>query len=115
MSFSLTTEQVRAGTKTVTRRTGWAHLKKGDIVNAVEKAMGLKKGERVKVIRQIRIESNRPERFSRMLADPGYGAEECRKEGFPEMTPRQFVAFFLQSHRGVLVVDPVNRIEFSYL
>lgn len=116
MSFSLTTEQVRAGTKTVTRRTGWAHLKPGDIVNAVEKAMGLKKGEKVVVIRQIRIESNCREPLHRLIADPAYGHIECEKEGFPEMTPFQFVDFFLGTHSGLSPSsDEVNRIEFSYL
>ena len=37
MSFMITKEQVRNRTKTVTRRLGWAFLKPGDIVNAVEK------------------------------------------------------------------------------
>ena len=41
MSFMLTTEQVRNKTKTVTRRLGWWFLKPGEIVNAVEKGMGL--------------------------------------------------------------------------
>ena len=43
MSFAMTTEQIRARTKTVTRRFGWWFLKAGDQVWAVEKAMGLKK------------------------------------------------------------------------
>ena len=48
MSFSLTTDQVRNRTKTVTRRLGWwknKHGKRllqvGDIVNACVKCMGL--------------------------------------------------------------------------
>jgi hypothetical protein len=50
MSFSLTTPQVYAGTKTVTRRLGWRFAKAGQRVCAVEKGMGLKKGEKVKRI-----------------------------------------------------------------
>lgn len=44
MSFTLTIEQMRARTKTVTRRKGWAFLKPGDLVWAVVKGMGLKPG-----------------------------------------------------------------------
>jgi len=47
MSFAMTTKQVRNQTKTVTRRFGWWFLKAGDIVQPVEKAMGLKKGEKI--------------------------------------------------------------------
>ena len=59
--FFLTTDQVRNRTKTVTRRNGWWFLKPGEIVNAVEKAMGLKRGEKIKRICQIRIVSTRAE------------------------------------------------------
>ena len=47
MSFALTTNQVKKKEKTVTRRCGWWFLKPGDVVNAVEKSMGLKKGEKI--------------------------------------------------------------------
>jgi len=47
MSFMLTTAQYCARTKDVTRRLGWANLKPGDMFNGVEKAMGLKKGEKI--------------------------------------------------------------------
>lgn len=46
MSFALTEQQLMDGTKTVTRRVGWANLKPGDRLTAVRKAMGLKKGPR---------------------------------------------------------------------
>ncbi len=55
MSFSMTTAQFRARTKTVTRRLGWWNLKPGDVIMGVEKAMGLKKGEKVKRLGRIRI------------------------------------------------------------
>lgn len=51
----LTTDQVRNRTKTVTRRLGWKFLQPGDIVNAVKKGMGLKKGEKVEVLGQIKV------------------------------------------------------------
>jgi hypothetical protein len=43
MSFALTTDQVRARTKTVTRRLGWTFLKAGDRIRAVVRCHG--KGE----------------------------------------------------------------------
>jgi hypothetical protein len=50
MSFSMTTEAVRNRSKTVTRRLGWWGLQPGTILQAVEKAQGLRKGEHVKPI-----------------------------------------------------------------
>ena len=108
MSFMLTTEQVRNRTKTVTRRIGWDFLKPGDIVNAVEKGMGLKKGEKVKRICQIRIKSNWSEPLYRITKD------ECIKEGFPEMNPDEFMDMFIR-HNKVWAMCPVNRIEFEYV
>jgi len=109
MSFSITTEQVRNRTKTVTRRNGWWNLKVGDILNAVEKGMGLKKGERVKVICQIRVKSAKAEQLSYI------NGNEIIKEGFPEMTKAEFVEMFIKSHKGVEHSSYINRIEFEYL
>ena len=108
MSFSLTTEQVRNHTKTVTRRTGWKFLKPGDIVNAVEKGQGLKKGEKIRKICKIRIVSVRSEPLSDITK------ADCIKEGFPEMSPVEFVLMF-SIHNKVFARSPVNRIEFEYI
>jgi hypothetical protein len=109
MSFMLTTEQVRNRTKTVTRRTGWSFLKPGDIVNAVEKGMGIKKGQKVTRICQIRIKSIR-------WGEPLYyiTKDECIKEGFHEMEPDDFIDMFIR-HNKVWAGCPVNRIEFEYI
>ncbi len=56
ISFSMTTPQFIDGSKTVTRRMGWKFLKPGDVLCAVEKGMGLKKGEKVKRLGHIKIE-----------------------------------------------------------
>ena len=61
MSFALTTEQIRARTKTVTRRLGWEFLKPGDLVQAVVKCQGLKKGEKVEPLAELRIVAVRRE------------------------------------------------------
>lgn len=67
ISFAKTLDQIRQRTKTVTRRTGWAWLEEGTLLRPVEKAMGLKKGEKVQPIFDdgtcIRVVSVRRERL----------------------------------------------------
>lgn len=109
MSFMLTTEQMRNKTKTVTRRLGWKNLKPGDIVNACVKCMGLKKGEKIEVIGQIRILSNRP-----MELRAHINKHDCRREGFPDMYPADFVAMFCKAMK-CQSDQQVNRIEFEHL
>ena len=115
MSFSMTTEAVRRREKTVTRRLGWWNLKPGTVLQAVEKAQGLKKGEHVKPICLIRVVSV----HRQMLGDlwrrtPADGREEIAREGFPGQTVGEFIAFFEGANR-VTASTYVNRIEFEYL
>ncbi len=116
MSFALTTKQVRAQTKTVTRRRGWATLKPGTLIQPVVKGMGLKKGETVKKIGgPIRVVSVRREALKRLTAEEPYGSKEVEREGFAgEMTPRMFVEFFGKTH-GCTSGTWITRIEFEYL
>jgi len=109
MSFMLTTDQVYSKTKTVTRRRGWWFLKPGDIVCAVEKGMGLKKGKKIKKICPISIVSVRREPLHCI------SSEEVFKEGFPGASPEWFIAMFCKSHKGTHLNSIVNRIEFEYL
>lgn len=51
ISFALTTSQIVAGTKDVTRRMGWQFLKVGDLLRPVRKCMGLRPGEKVEALR----------------------------------------------------------------
>lgn len=60
MSFSETTDPFRDGSETVTRRAGWSSRQPGDVVTGVQKAMGLKTGERVERIHDVGVVSNRP-------------------------------------------------------
>lgn len=113
ISFALTTEQFLAGTKTVTRRVGWEHLKAGDMLCAVRKSQGLKKGEQVERLGVIRIRSVRRERLSCMTQDEVYGKRECVREGFPDLAPAQFVEFFCKSHKGTWRESLVTRIQFE--
>jgi len=110
MSFAMTTEQFKRRTKTVTRRFGWRFLKPGDVVCGVEKAMGLKKGEKIKRLGLIRIVSVREEPLCFITV------EDCEKEGFPDMEPAEFVEM-MREHYGPAIADltPVNRIEFEYI
>ena len=50
-----------------------------------------------------------------MLDDLKYGRDEVRREGFPEMTPAEFVAFFCASHSGCFPDRPLTRLEFAYI
>jgi len=113
ISFALTTAQFRDGSKDVTRRLAWKDLKAGDILCAVEKGMGLKKGETVKKLGLIRVVSARREPLRKMLDATCYGRNEVRREGFPAMTPEEFVEFFCRSHAGCTPDSDVTRIEFE--
>lgn len=118
MSFALTTQQVRNRQKTVTRRLGWKDLQPGTLLQPVVKGMGLKKGEKVeKIGRPIRVVNARREPLSAMTDDPDYGRQECEREGFPDLTPEQFVTMF-RGHNGSAVnavKGIVTRIEFEYV
>lgn len=109
MSFAITTQQMRAKTKRVTRRLRWTGLQPGDLVQACEKCMGFKKGERrPPPIGLIRIVSTRFEQLKFITA------ADCALEGFPEMNPNEFVTMFC----AAMKCDPetvVNRIEFEPL
>ena len=111
MSFFYTTPQIRARTKTVTRRLGWRFLKAGDHVMVVEKGQGLKKGEKVKRLGPVRIVSVRREPLG-FIGKEGRAGRE--KEGFPGMTPADFIEMFCD-HNGGDGAQTVTRIEFEYL
>ena len=116
MSFALTTEQIRNRTKTVTRRLRWLTLKPGDVLNACVKCMGLRPGEQIQRLGQIRVVSVTREPLYRLLRDADYGAAEATREGFPEMTGREFAEFFCEHMRPIHgLVTEVTRIEFEYL
>lgn len=112
MSFSMTTDQLRDRSKRVTRRVGWLRLLPGTQLLAVEKGMGLKKGEKVRPIRTIQVVSVRREPLGALIAGlAGYGEAEMVLEGFPGLDPAEFVRRFVA--RGVAVTDLVTRIEFK--
>ena len=115
LAFSMTTPQMRARTKFVTRRLGKGPSP-GQRFWAIVKGQGLKKGEKVERICELECVSNTPERIDALL-DP-YTATRNRREvdmeGFPEMSPADFVAFFCKGHH-CREDQIINRIEFKYL
>ena len=108
ISFTLTTEQFKIRTKTVTRRMGWAHTAHGEILCAIEKGQGLKKGKKIKKLGMIRVLSFRKEPLDAITK------EDCIKEGFPHLSPDEFVKMFCKYHK-CSEDQVVNRIEFEYL
>ena len=106
MSFSMTEPQLMDGSKDITRRLGWAWLRAGDLLTAIRKGMGLKRGEKQVVLCEIQVVSARRERLDAIDQD------DCRREGFPDLTPAQFVAFFCNANRGCKPHTILTRIEF---
>lgn len=76
-------------------------------MQAVYKSQGLRKGQKVEKLCVIRIVDVRLEPLSKI------SQEEVIREGFPDMTPADFIAFFGASHKGG--DGNVTRIEFEYL
>ena len=108
ISFSMTVPQIKARTKTVTRRQGWANVKAGDVLMAVEKAQGLKKGEKVQRLGPIRVIDVREERIQDMTD------ADCVLEGFPELTRIGFILMYCQANK-CYAHHYCRRIEFEYV
>jgi hypothetical protein len=115
MSFMLTTPQILDRSKTVTRRTGWRFLKRGDVIQAVEKARGLRKGEPIRLLAVLRVVDVRVEPLSRLVDDAAYAEDELPREGFPCWTCAEFVEAFCRTHGLDSPANDVTRIEFEYL
>jgi hypothetical protein len=107
VSFFHTQPQIKAQTKTVTRRLGWKFLKPGDILSACEKCQGLGKGEKIKKICRIKVVGVRREPLSAITA------EDVALEGFPAMSPVQFIEFFCGA-MGCTPKTIVTRIDFEF-
>lgn len=116
MSFMHTTDQIRNRTKTLTRRLGWKKVKPGQILNACVKCMGLRLGEKIERLCQIRVVSVRREPLNKLMHNKKYGKSEAVKEGFPELDGPKFVDMFCEAMKprdGCFAI--VTRIEFEYL
>lgn len=110
----LTTVQVRNKSKIVTRRLGWKNVKPGERLQAVVKCQGLKPGEKVQKLCVIEVISVKREPLIRMIQWKRYGFSETKNEGFPNLSPKEFVAMFcheMKCDRGEII----TRIEFKYV
>ncbi|MGB0768727.1 MAG: ASCH domain-containing protein [Phycisphaeraceae bacterium] len=83
-------------------------MKPGDRLRAVEKAMGLKKGEKVQAIGVIEVVSVREEPLGAIEQ------ADCVAEGFPDLSPAEFVAMY-RSFAGGPADQLVTRIEFKHV
>lgn len=109
MSFALTTAAVRRREKTVTRRNGWKVARAGMILQPVVKCQGIPKGEHVeKIGGPIRVVDVRRERLDAITA------EDVLREGFPNLTPAQFIALYIGANGG-RADQIVTRIAFEYI
>ncbi len=108
MSFLLTTKQFKARTKHVTRRLNWPNLQTGDVLMGVVKGMGRKPGEPIEELGPIEVLDEWWEQLDAITP------AECKLEGFPEMTPDDFVEMF-SNHMKCHAKRNVHRIGFKYL
>ena len=108
LSVAATIDQVRNRQKTVTRRVGWKSLKAGQILNLVEKSMGLKPGQKVKRICQVVVTQVTQEPLSAVTD------LDVEKEGFPGMSREDFIAKFQRIYK-IKEDDLVTRIRYDYL
>jgi hypothetical protein len=109
MAVSLTEDQVRDRTKTVTRRDGWRMLEPGHLLCLCRKVMGRRAGEELVRIATVEVVSVRREPLAAITED------DVAAEGFPDWTSAKFIDFFCRHHRGCTPATKVTRIEWRYL
>lgn len=106
ISFSMTEASFVAGTKTVTRRTGWHGLKPGERLMGVNKCMGFRPGEKPRFLGEIEVVSVRRERLDAITL------EDVKAEGVAGVTTVEaFVAGFCKAMKCEPETE-VARIEF---
>ncbi len=112
ISVALTEASVADRSKLVTRRLGWRELKAGDRLTLARKVMGRRKkdGSIEPLVRlaEVQVVDVRREPLNAITAD------DVAREGFPDWTPSEFVAFFCKS-MGCEQWTEVTRIEWRYL
>lgn len=108
MSVAFTEQAVRDRIKTVTRRKGWTFLKPGDRLTLCRKVMGRKGAPLVRVA-EVEVVAVSREPLSAITA------EEVAREGFPGMTPEEFIRRFFTDAQGIPADLDVTRVEWRYL
>lgn len=109
MAMTLTEDQVLARIKTCTRRTAWRHLTPGTRLTLCRKVRGRRPGEPLVRLCDVEVTSVRVEPLDAITA------EDCAREGFPSMSPAEFVDFFCASHKGCTPHTEVTRVGWRYL
>lgn len=117
LSCTFTIPEVKARTKTVTRRAEntWRSLAVGDSLLLVERTRGLPKGSHVVPLATVVVTSIRVERLYDITD------EEVALEGFPGMDRFEFIEWWLDTHNVPVFADQteamafrVRRIEWAY-
>ncbi len=113
MSFWYTWDPLLRGLKNVTRRLGWWFLKPGDRVCAILKGQGLPLGWKVTRLGIFTVDTARAEPLDAITP------ADCAREGFPDLTPAEFVQMFTRMNvasgpEGCSPDERVNRIEFGF-
>jgi len=114
MAFSKTVGPMYARTKDVTRRLdSWKNLKPDKVLVAIEKGQGLKRGESVVQIHEIKVVDVRLEPLEKILDEP-HGAT---REGFPDLDNQGFIDMFCEMGTKRKPIRPdteITRIEFKH-
>lgn len=108
MSVAFTEDAVRARIKTVTRRKGWTFLKPGDRLTLCRKVMGRQGAPLVRVA-EVQVVAVTREPLSAITP------AEVALEGFPGMTPAEFIRRFFTDAQGIPADAEVTRVEWRYL
>lgn len=62
----------------------------------------------------IRVETVTFEPLKDIGKDPLYAIQELVWEGFPNLTPDEFIAMFCKSHKGCTPDTQITRVFFDY-
>jgi hypothetical protein len=112
ISVALTEDAVVRRAKTVTRRLGWLNLRPGTRLSLVRKAMGRRRRdgslEPLVYLGEVEVVAVRRERLDAV------DAADVAREGFPDWTPAEFVAFFT-SHMRCPADTEVTVITWKYI
>lgn len=125
MSVSFTEQAVVERRKTVTRRKGWWVDKNGDRLllhghrlTLCRKVQGRKSGEPLVRLAEVEVVRVWREELGDLLRDEGWGDDvgaELAAEGFPDLTPEEFIRRYFTEAQGIYPDDYVTRIEWRYV
>jgi hypothetical protein len=117
MSVAATVEAVEERRKIVTRRLGWRFLRPGDTLTLVDRSP--RTGKPWRRLAEVEVVSvdREPLRYAAIphrIRFGGDAVDEPHLEGFTDMTPEDFVAFFCD-RMSCTPETIVTRIEWRYL